>query len=261
MRSTGTLQFVGTGGAFAPISRGHSSMVIESEGRRILFDCGGSVQFKLKEVCDLTPADIDAVWISHLHADHIGSLEWFAFHRYFQPKLNCDGKVIKPKLVMNGKMMEELWETSLKGGMERMNGKIATLTDYFDCYTFDSNPVLRIGGLFLLPVKTLHMDSGYKRMDSYGVFIESTNGNTYITSDTKLVQNSEYEYYRRAHTIFHDCETISTKSGVHPHYENLNMLVRGIKNKMWLYHYANKIDSVEKDGFAGFVETGQKFDL
>jgi len=59
----------------------------------------------------------------------------------------------------------------------------------------------------------------------------------------------------------HDCE-ISTRSGVHAHFDELKELPSYIKEKMWLYHYGDEeLPNAEAAGFAGFVKKGQMFEL
>jgi ribonuclease BN (tRNA processing enzyme) len=261
-----TIKFLGVGGAFAPITKGHSNMLVTAEtGERMLIDCGSAVQFTLKPDFNLTPSDIDAIWISHLHADHIGSLEWFAFYRYFVPNKDKDGKTIKPKLYMIGNLMQELWETSLKGGLQSVEGKIMNLTDYFDCIPVDENSFFNFGGLICTPVQTIHVMSGYMFKHSYGLLLlnDKTGKRTFVTTDTQFCPYQLRVFYNQANQIFHDCETLITKSHVHAHYEDLKTLPVETKNKMWLYHYADKVadDTLKADGFLGFVEKGQEFDL
>jgi ribonuclease BN (tRNA processing enzyme) len=53
-----------------------SGYLIEGGGVRVLLDCGPGVFGKLREVADYV--DVDAVVISHLHADHVNDLVTFA---------------------------------------------------------------------------------------------------------------------------------------------------------------------------------------
>ena len=79
------LQFLGVGSQFSGHDQYHSNMVITARsGKRMLIDCGSDVKFSLAE-CGLLPTDLDAVYISHLHADHIGGMEWLALSTLFQP--------------------------------------------------------------------------------------------------------------------------------------------------------------------------------
>jgi hypothetical protein len=74
--------------------------------------------------------------------------------------------------------------------------------------------------------------------------------------------------YDNSDIIFQDCETYDwqtgkSKSGVHAHYRELLTLPEEIRSKMWLYHYqdARPLPDAKADGFAGFVEQGQVFEL
>ena len=72
------LTFAGAGSAFTTDADNfQSNMVIETAEGRLLIDCGGDARHSTKAL-GLKPRDIDAVYISHLHADHIGGLEWLA---------------------------------------------------------------------------------------------------------------------------------------------------------------------------------------
>ena len=61
------------------------AFLIETEGRRVLFDTGqsGTVLLHNLELLDLDPARIDAVAISHAHYDHTGGLP--ALLEYLRP--------------------------------------------------------------------------------------------------------------------------------------------------------------------------------
>jgi hypothetical protein len=75
-----------------------------------------------------------------------------------------------------------------------------------------------------------------------------------------LEQNQDY--YEQADVIFHDCETSSTHSPVHAHYEQLLTLPLAIRRKAWLYGYQPGIlPNASQDGFCGFVKQGQSFEF
>jgi hypothetical protein len=115
------ITFAGVGSAFTDQRYYQSNMVItsSSSGKRLLIDCGGDARFSLGEL-GATNANIgewaDGVYISHLHADHIGGLEWLGFCTYFNPKAP------KPKLFIVDTLIDELWD-SLKGGMQVPRGQ------------------------------------------------------------------------------------------------------------------------------------------
>ncbi len=267
------LQFLGVGGAFAPIAKGNSNMMLTSEsGKRLMIDFGTTAPYIYRDEFKLDFADIDALWISHLHADHIGGLEMLAFARYFIPKRDASGQIIKIKLFMVPELMRELWETSLKGGLESVEGKVMNLTDYFECIPVPANGQFGWQGYIFQPVQTIHVMSGYQFKNSYGlIFCENQRADvpsfaggphkTFVTTDTQFAPYQLTHFYSHADIIFHDCETLAYKSHVHAHYEDLRSLPKATKKKMWLYHYGEKQTTVKEDGFAGFVEKGQVFEV
>ena len=64
-----------------------SGYLIEEDGRRLLLDCGNGVFGKLRGVVDFT--SVDAVVVSHLHADHFIDLVPFASALAYSPQA-CD---------------------------------------------------------------------------------------------------------------------------------------------------------------------------
>ena len=257
------LKFIGVGGAFAPMSIGQSNMLLISDtGAKMLIDCGMTAPYILTEELKLTHKDIDAVWISHLHADHIGGLEWFAFLRYFAPRKDANNNVIKPELYSVQTVLEELWENSLKGGLASIEGKVMHMTDYFKCIPIPVNQSFKWHEATLTPVQTIHVMSGYVFKHSYGLLIKTDKKTTFLTTDTQFAPYQLRAFYERADLIFHDCETSEFKSHVHAHYTDLNQyLTPDIKSKMWLYYCNFPIPTVKEDGFAGFVSKHQEFEI
>ena len=257
-----SITFLGSGGAFAPIGRGHSSMLLQSNEHRLLIDCGGSVQFTLGQDHGLNPGDIDGIWISHLHADHIGSMEWFALYRHFLPNKSPDGSEIKPMLLTGPGIKDLLWNSSLRGGLEYLENKKMRLDDYFNCVELGLEKFILWQGLRLYPFRTYHMrqdDGAY--VPSFGVYIinTETGRSTLVTTDTSFQPALFSNAYEASDQIFHDCETLDTKSGVHAHYDELKTLPLEIKRKMRLYHHWNTRKDWGMEGFAGFVGTGDGY--
>jgi ribonuclease BN (tRNA processing enzyme) len=61
-----------------------SGYLIMAGGYSLLLDCGNGVFSKLREVCDYV--DIDAVMVSHLHADHFLDLVPFSYALVYAPR-------------------------------------------------------------------------------------------------------------------------------------------------------------------------------
>ena len=257
------LKFLGSGSAFS-LNNYQTNMILTApSGKKMLIDCGTDIRFSIKEA-GLSHRDIDAVYISHCHADHIGGIEWLAFLRYFDK-----GAGGPPHLYMIRHLMHEAWEHTMQGGLESIEGKVMNITDYFNCHGIDPNHSFVWEGLRFTPVQTVHVVNGFKIMSSYGLLVKDArpevslyNKQTFITTDTQFAPHQLAEFYKESDYIFHDAETAPYFSGVHAHYDRLKELAPEIKKKMWLSHYQDepKQDAV-KDGFAGFVKKGQEFCL
>jgi len=278
------VRFIGVGSAFTTAEYYQSNAVIESDsGRRLLLDCGGDARFALTEA-GLKAADIDAVYVSHLHADHVGGLEWLAFTRYFSG-------TGRPRLFCVRELMRELWEGSLRGGLESVEEKVMNLTDYFDCRAVPINGRFLWEGILFTPVQTVHIMSGYKIVHSYGLVFQACAGSggrgaepagagavfpagrrtdtfqprgprVFFTADTQFCPSQITKFYKSADLIFHDCETAPFHSRVHAHYDDLKTLPPEVKGKIWLYHYQpNPAQDPPADGFHGFVRRGQTFEI
>lgn len=266
------ITFLGVGGAFAPLSRGNSNMMITSDsGKIMMVDFGTTAPYIYRDEMKRDFGDIDALYVTHAHADHVGGMELLAFHRYFLPK-KINNAVSKIKLFCAKSLMSELWENTLRGGLESLQGKIMNMTDYFDCHPVEDNASFQWEGYDFTPIQTVHIRSGYIIKHSYGLAIRKIYYNdttsyvyhneydAYITSDT-MFDMGLIDYYNNAKVIFHDCETGSHRSIVHPNYEDLKKLSQNVRNKMWLYHHNDEVPTVKEDGFLGFVQKGQEFTI
>jgi ribonuclease BN (tRNA processing enzyme) len=251
-----SLTFLGSGSAFYPVWEGNfqSNMIITSpSGKRLLIDCGTNVHQSLHKQ-GLSIFDIDAIYISHLHADHVGGLEETAFKTYFNPNAP------KPKLYGNGKMLEFLWSDTLKGGLASIQGKIVTLNDYFDVKPVSRNSSFIWEDVEFTLIRTIHIMDGFDFVPSYGLMFVLNGKKVFLTTDAQHCPNQINDFYNMSDIIFQDCETSPFKSGVHAHYTELKTLPDDIKNKMWLYHFQfGELPDAKNDGFQGFVSMGQVF--
>lgn len=84
----GLLKFIGTGSAFNSKLGCNSAYIIKNNSL-ILFDCGGDVFSKLKELEIIKGAfNSIYVFITHIHPDHVGSLGDLIYYNYFILKKN-----------------------------------------------------------------------------------------------------------------------------------------------------------------------------
>ncbi|MEC4988813.1 MAG: MBL fold metallo-hydrolase [Oscillatoria sp. PMC 1068.18] len=251
------LVFLGSGSAFTIGGDNfQSNIIIESENeKKLLVDCGSDLRFSL-DALGLSYLDITDIYISHLHSDHVGGLEYIGFSTKFDPR--CE----KPIIYCSKDIASLLWNHTLSGGMMSIEGDLANLDSYFQLEQIELNGHFTWENIKFKLVKVNHVDNSYYLMPSYGLFFEIKGKKVLITTDTKLSWEMNKEYYQQAELIFHDCETSRFHTPVHASYEDLTTLPPEIKQKMWLYGYQpGKLPDAEKDGFLGFVERGQVFEF
>ncbi len=257
------IQFIGAGSAFTTAEYYQSNMLITAaNGQRLLLDCGSDVRLGLAE-CGLDTEhigrELHAVYISHLHADHVGGMEWLArATRYARPPARL-------ALYAQAKLLHAMWNETLAAGLDCMPGKHMHLTDYFACHPLQADELFQWATLRCRMVRMPHIINTYKHHYSYGLLLQEDSGNSprvFITTDTVFVPDILEAFAPKIDVIFHDCETAPFKTGVHTHYEELLTLPKEIRRKMWLYHYQpNPPFTPEQDGFLGFVAKGQSFVL
>jgi ribonuclease BN (tRNA processing enzyme) len=252
------LQFIGVGSAFG-YENYQSNMVLSHRGKRMLIDAGGDVRFALKAQ-GLSYRDLDAVYVSHLHGDHIHGMEFLAFCTYFDPGFKqSKGKL---KLIGNSTVLDKLWE-AMKPGVRSIQGRLMTLDDYFDVQRVSLNGSFVFEGTKFQLIQTVHVMDGYEIVPSYGLLWTAPNGQrVFLTTDTQFAPRQIETFYGESDIIFHDCETTKFKTGIHAHIDDLSTLPDETQAKMWLYHYSDgdKPDAVDR-GFAGYVKQGQVFDF
>jgi phosphoribosyl 1,2-cyclic phosphodiesterase len=117
---------------FASLGSGSegNGLVVDSGGTRILIDCGFGVRDTKKRLArvGLSPSSLDAILVTHEHADHIGGVAAFA-----------------------GKYGIPVWATF---------GTLAVVSERFEgmerVYGFDSHERFAIGALEIQPVTVPH---------------------------------------------------------------------------------------------------------
>ncbi|HEX4033052.1 MAG TPA: MBL fold metallo-hydrolase [Solirubrobacteraceae bacterium] len=113
-----------------------SGYLIEADGYRLLMDCGNGVLAKLRQHAPYEA--IDAVVVSHLHADHILDLVPFAYVLTYGPPAR-EGAA--PLLHV---------PPGVRDGMRRLCGVFGNellIEDAFDCSEYDPAAELAIGPL------------------------------------------------------------------------------------------------------------------
>ncbi len=246
-----TLQWLGTGGGLN-LALGNTSFTLRADSARtLLVDCGFTVPGRLIELNEI--ATVSDILITHLHADHIGGLETLGFYRRFISAHLGDKRPILH--LPSDELAHALWENALKAGLGHTRDADgtpieATLDTYYQLHVGLNVKVEGLPEISLF--QTPHVHDSY----SYGLHIGD---DIFYSGDTiELPPHGP-------RLIFQDCQFgPSAPSEIHISYERLrDELPPEVKQKVHLVHLATgyeKFDA-QADGFAGFVEPGQSFEI
>lgn len=255
------LLFLGSGSAFTVGEDNYHCNILvtktdEAGGhKRLLLDCGSDIRFALYDA-GIVPCEISDIYISHLHSDHVGGLEFIGFNTLFNP--NC----IRPNLYGSHEVLEDLWERSLSGGMWAIEGQTTTLETFFQVHALDSDRYFIWEDIRFELVSVPHVNSGTGLMPTYGLLFRIGQTTIFYTTDTQFAPDLLFPYYQQSDLIFHDCETGSIPTTVHSHYNQLLTIPEEIRGKMWLCGYQpGPKPNPQQDGFLGFVKRGQVFEF
>ncbi len=256
---------LGEGSAFSQKYYNTMYILEATNGKRMAIDFGADAKWAYKEA-GIQLGDIDAVYISHLHGDHIGGLEWLGFATYFNPTLP------RPALYLVDELVSPLWNNALSAGMASLQGKVCNLNDYFDVKAMKVNEPIMWNGIKLQPVQTIHIMNGFQFVPSYGLLMTENDKTIFCTCDTQHAPYQIQDFYNMADVIFQDCEYLyfdgkPLKSGVHAHYEDLKTLHDKTKAKIYLSHYQDALrvdmtdEDVQADGFMGIAKMGMSVEF
>jgi ribonuclease BN (tRNA processing enzyme) len=118
-----------------------SGYLVEESGTTVLLDCGSGVFAKLREHARF--GDVDAVVLSHLHADHFLDLVPFAYALAYGPREgdSPDATPARPRLHAPPRAREVFRQVTDTWGSPRL------IEDAFDVRPYDSDSVREIGPL------------------------------------------------------------------------------------------------------------------
>jgi len=230
------ITFAGTGSAFT-MRNYQTNTIITKNGKHLMIDAGMDARFTLRDV-GLSYKDIYALYVTHLHADHIGGIEWLAFTTYFDPSVKE-----KITLIGNNELIRELWNNSLKGGLKSIQGKRTVLDDFYDVQMIKKNGKFVWEDIEFHIVQSVHIMDEYAIVPSFGLMMIDfvTKKKIYYTGDTQFNPNQIMDFYNEADLIIQDCETTPFKSGVHANFLDLITLPEDVKKKMVLQHYQDNV--------------------
>ena len=225
-----SLSFVplGVGDAFSALHYS-SCLAVEHEGRWLLIDCPHPIRKMMRE--GLGPGvDLDAVEavaLTHLHADHASGLEGYGYFCRF-----ALGR--RAVIAANPAVTERLWDGHLAAGMERLvvPGEPArrSLADYFELVPLAVGEATRIGPFEVECRHTRH------HIPTTAFRIRAGGRTLGYSADTSFDEDL-IAWLGEADRFVHE-----TNLGIHTPYEALAALPEATRARMWLHHYPDDFD-------------------
>lgn len=233
-----TINFLGTGSAFSKKFGNNSAVVSVKNGeetKRLMIDCGRTTPDDLhKSKFDWN--DIDAIFITHLHGDHVYGLEEAGFFgRYVLKK--------KPHTIFpDKKIKSDLWDKVLKGTM--MNGDLEKNMTFEDYFTYEIVDKTDQYFLFNDCMFSVYNTEHVPNKKSFGLIIGEYSPIVY-TSDSLFDSEFITQMYllEDCQAIFHDCQFVDYEGKVHASLNELETLSEPIREKTYIMHYGDDLST------------------
>jgi ribonuclease BN (tRNA processing enzyme) len=225
---------LGVGDAFSALYYS-ACLALEAEGSWLLVDCPHPIRKILREAgllagVALDVGQIDAVVLTHLHADHSSGLEGFAFFARF-----LQGRRLP--LLAHPEVLARLWDGHLAAGMESAivepGGEPVRrcLDDFFEVRPLSEARSVEAGPFSVLCRPALHS------IPTTAVRIRAAGRCLGYSADTAF-DLTLIDWLSAADLIVHE-----TNPGLmHTPYEDLARLPAALRSRMRLIHYPDPFD-------------------
>jgi ribonuclease BN (tRNA processing enzyme) len=221
------ITFLGTGSAFSKRYGNNSAVVsVLNDGvvKNLMIDCGRTTPDDLAK-SEFNWNDIDAIFVTHLHGDHVYGLEEAGFMGRFVFQK-------KPHIILpHRKVKIDLWDKVLKGTM--MNGDLERNMTFDDYFTYDiadeTLQYFEFNGVMFSVYATQHVPN----KKSYGLIIGEYDFVVYTSDslfDEEFIKIASQE---GAQKIFHDCQLTL---------DELSTLPQEVREKIVVMHYGDDIE-------------------
>ena len=217
------LKFLGVGAAFNYNLNNTSAFFVDSR-TLFLFDCAEKICDRILEKQLLNNVDKVYCFITHLHSDHVASLEPLMFYlKYINKKYIY---VFYP----NPKRLKKL---------------VQLMGIVFDFEIYDNFSLIK--EIKIEPVKQKHT------IGSFGYFVYTNNKNFFYSGDTSRVNTRAINELKNLQLdlIYHEA-TLSPNATIHTHLSKLEKAIPyKLRNKVFLMHLPNEeiINVATEKGF------------
>jgi ribonuclease BN (tRNA processing enzyme) len=225
---------LGVGDAFS--ARYYSScFALEAADQWLLVDCPHPIRKLLRDASAphgfaLDVSQIQAVVLTHLHADHASGLEGIGFYSRFM--LNKRMPLIVPPAVS-----VDLWPHHLAGSMEWSLQQIGEppahrrLDDFFELITLEPGTVLPLGPYLIECRAAVHS------IPTFALRVQAAGRTLGYSADTAF-DPALVAWLADADLVVHE----ASGGFMHTNYEELAVLPAALRRKMRLIHYPDDFD-------------------
>lgn len=226
---------LGVGDAFSALYYS-TSLLLETDTTTLLVDCPHPIRKILRESTHgrVDVGDIDAVVLTHLHADHASGLEGYAYFCHFALHKRA-------KLICSPDVLAALWPQHLRAGMGcLLRDGVAhemAMGDYFDVTLLPPGGALTVGDVHLRARSTVH------HVPTCALRCAGPAGSIGYSADTAFDEDL-IAWLAEEDVIIHE-----TNLGAHTPYEKLCALDPALTARMRLVHYPDHFD-VESSAIA-----------
>ncbi|MCP1143193.1 MBL fold metallo-hydrolase [Lysinibacillus endophyticus] len=225
---------LGVGGAFTK-SNFHNNYILQLNKTNLLIDAGTTLRNSITEA-NFSYTDIDFVYISHLHFDHVGGLEEMIMQRYWQFK-NGQHSPQKTKIIVHENLLLPL-KKLLCNGLENQDH---TIEDFCSFITLSNGEVYKIEDyeFSLFDTTNAHV----KGMPSSGFKLSWQEGNIVFTGDIKWMDQVNILNKIDINTVAIFQDISFTSNGVHASIQEvLNYYPTTLHGKLYGMHYNDNIE-------------------
>ena len=224
---------LGVGGAFTKTNY-HNNYILQLNKTNLLIDAGTTLRNSITEA-NFNYTDIDFVYISHLHFDHVGGLEEMIMQRYWQLN-NGQPSNQKTKIIVHENLLLPL-KNLLSNGLENQGH---TVEDFCSFITLSDGEIYKVEDYEFSLFDTT--DAHVKGMPSSGFKLSWHEGNIVFTGDIKWMNQVDILSKIDTKTIAIFQDTSFTTNGVHASFQEvLNYYPSNLHEKLYAMHYEDNV--------------------
>ncbi len=221
---------IGIGDAFS-VKHASTCLALRAEGRWLLIDCPHPIRKMLHEASalaglSLDVSDLEAVVLTHLHADHASGVEGYGFYSRF-----VIGR--RARILAHPAVSRRLWDGHLAGGMgwtRAADGRLheSRLEDFYDLLSISEEAPTVVGPFTIECRRTRHV------VPTTALRVTAGGRTLGFSADTEW-DPTLVDWLASADLVVHE-----TGPGIHTPLEKLAALDVSLRKKMRLVHFEDR---------------------